>query len=505
MNYDDYMYHFTDAASTGPRYRELQQHFTYADDINSAMCALLGSVDNRSLLEPCVGEGALLQNLTGSPSKLTCFDIDDRVLSIAKRTISVKGAEFHCKDFLDLLVPDTLFDSSIADQYDAVIANPPYGLYLDKQFRKYLKALYPSLYVRESFGLFFVLAIRLLKQGGRYVFLLPDTFLSSTNHKSLRRFIADHAAPSNIIRFPAKRFGSVNFGYGNLCIIAGTRSSLTPGAHIEWSDVFDDNSSIRPTNARTISSSTLLETVSSGWFAASADHGALDREQWTDLGSIADCRTGIYTGDNTAFLGYDSSRVHKRLNGHPIDWATQVTTVDLTQAEKVHGITAPACYVPIVRGGHRGCFENTPWAIKWNPDAVSYYRHNGKARLQNSKYYFRPGISVPMVSTKKISAAVMTHAIFDQGVVGVFPTDERLRDSLLLYLNSDMASQKMKEIVNGSANNSANYLKRLPVPMFSPRDLLDATKLLGQAERDGALKRELCNAFSEAAVRRITT
>jgi hypothetical protein len=53
----------------------------------------------------------------------------------------------------------------------------------------------PDLYVRESFGLFFIFAISLLRKNGRYVFLLPDTFLCSTNHKPLRNFIAREAAP----------------------------------------------------------------------------------------------------------------------------------------------------------------------------------------------------------------------------------------------------------------------------------------------------------------------
>lgn len=231
----------------------------------------------------------------------------------------------------------------------------------------------------------------------------------------------------------------------------------------------------------------------------------LDRGQWTELGLLAECRTGIYTGDNASFLGYDSVRVHKRLNGHPIEWETQVATVELTQAEQDNGISGCACYVPIVRGGHHGCFEDILWAIKWNHEAVSYYRQNKKARLQNSKYYFRPGISVPMVTTKKISVAIMKNSIFDQGVVGVFPKEEQMRDAVLLYLNSNVASRKIKEIVNGSANNSANYLKRLPVPIFSSRDILNAHEIVRRAEQDGLLKQEICNSFVNVVMEHFTT
>jgi hypothetical protein len=217
------------------------------------------------------------------------------------------------------------------------------------------------------------------------------------------------------------------------------------------------------------------------------------------LGDIAECRTGIYTGDNERFIGYDPARITRRLNGHSIEWARKVHEEPLTPAQEEAGLQGERCYVPFIRGGHREAFEKTAWAIDWSPEAIEFYRTNKKARLQNSRFYFKAGISVPMVTTKRISAGTMCNAVFDQGVVGVFPNRSNDGAALLLYLNSSLASERMKTLVNGSANNSANYLKRLPVPHFTGEAQERAAYLvrMAAAKVGGLLDQAICDEFVE--------
>jgi hypothetical protein len=222
--------------------------------------------------------------------------------------------------------------------------------------------------------------------------------------------------------------------------------------------------------------------------------GQLDAN-WRPLGDLAECRTGIYTGDNQRFIGYNARRVTRRLNGHSIDWPAKVYYEQLSQAQRECGLDGERHYVPLIRGGHREPFESTAWAIDWRKAAIDFYRTDKKARLQNSTFYFREGLSVPMVTTKRISAAMMNNAVFDQGVVGVFPHRPSEIPALLLYLNSRVASEKMKRLVNGSANNSANYLKRLPVPPFSSEDIQHAAQLVEAAKGCGFLPQTVCDSF----------
>ncbi|WP_207146699.1 hypothetical protein, partial [Klebsiella pneumoniae] len=57
----------------------------------------------------------------------------------------------------------------------------------------------------------------------------------------MRHFILQSAKPSHIIQFKSRRFGSVNFGYSNMCIIAGNVGSLGTDCEVNWIDAVDSN------------------------------------------------------------------------------------------------------------------------------------------------------------------------------------------------------------------------------------------------------------------------
>ncbi len=478
---------------------DLKQHFTDASAINSTMCSLLGDVTGATVLEPCVGHGALLQRLRGVPKRVDAIDIDVGALNVALEKYKHLKMESFAVDFIDLFVNSHLHnDSAVLHRtYDAVIANPPYGLFLDREYRAQIKSLFPHLYARESYGLFFAFALSLVRPGGRYVFLIPDTFLTSVNHKRLREFIVANAAPTTIIRFPSKLFETVNFGYGNLCIISGQKKCLAPSDAIQWLEARDQDELNEDSiaAASSIPGCTLITTQTAGWSANLTRQTTSSFSDWPLLGALAECRTGIYTGDNERFIGYDAHRVTRRLNGHSIDWSSSLQNDLLSDEEKQSGVASPKFYVPLIRGGHRGAFDCTPWAIQWSTPAVSYYKSDKKARFQNSAYYFRDGISVPMVTSKRISAALMSNAVFDQGVVGIFPNAAENRSLLLLYLNSTFASVTLKQLVNGSANNSANYIKRLVVPPFTHDDALRASAIVERCRAQNCLPTEACDTF----------
>jgi len=481
------------------RKANLKQHFTDAADVKLLMCSLLGSVEGLDLLEPSVGHGAFFSNLSGRPHEIYAVDIDGDALAVTKKRFQHLNISVARADFIDVFMRDVYAEAHplLNREFDAVISNPPYGLYFEPSYRARMKRAFPGFYVRESYGLFFIFSISRLRPGGKYVFLLPDTFLSSANHASLRRYMVEHAAPEEIVRFPSRRFETVNFGYGNLCVIAGRRGSLRSDDKIRWVDAFDAKLPLTLQHARetsVVSGAAAACTMKLGWSRGSLGHEAAVASDWTTLGSIAECRTGIYTGNNERFIGFDETRISRRPNGHSINWSKLVAERNLTPGQKENGLKGVAHYVPLVRGGHRRPFDKSPFAIDWSPQAINFYKSDKKARFQNSAYYFRKGLSVPMVSAKRISAALMEGAVFDQGVVGIFPNNIDDLESLLIYLNSKFASQRMKELVNGSANNSANYLKRLPVPIFTTEARQEAKLILETARKDG-FEQEACDRY----------
>ena len=106
--------------------------------------------------------------------------------------------------------------------------------------------------------------------------------------------------------------------------------------------------------------------------------------------------------------------------------------------------------------------------MDWSKEAIYDYKvaNKKRARFQNSQYYFRQGIGVPMVSSSSITGSLIDGRLFDQSIVGIFPTKkyENLTYFLLGLFNSNACNDLIRTI-NASAKNSANYIKKIPVVM----------------------------------------
>ena len=72
-----------------------------------------------------------------------------------------------------------------------------------------------------------------------------------------------------------------------------------------------------------------------------------------------------------------------------------------------------------------------------------------------------------MIRSSKLTGALIEGRLFDQSIVGVFPKDESWIIYFLGFFNSNICTQLINAI-NPSANNSANYIKKIPVIKPTP-------------------------------------
>ena len=481
-----------------------QSFFTDAMEIKTLMVALLGDIHGARLLEPCAGTGAFVRPLSQDAGLIDAIEIDERNVC-ALRAIPADTCHVQKGDFIDHFVSGPLISPlSLGSNYDAVICNPPYGLKLSTRYRKKIKAKFPGLYARESYGLFMVFSLQRLREGGRFVFIVPDTFLTSRNHRSLREYICEHTNVTHLVQFNTRRFETVSFGYGGLCVIAGNRSSRGQTAAVRRLDFRGSDVPITPrsfNHAPSFSAEAWRAETSDGWGPIQKEDPAILFSEVRPLGSLAECRTGIYTGDNPRYCAYDRTRPPSRINGHPISWDQVRPGNTLTKTERQYGLKKPPLYVPLIRGGHRAPFEEPRAALDWSEAAVTHYRTHEKARLQNSRFYFLKGLAVPMVTSGRLSASHMEGCVFDQGAVGIFPGDDRLIPFLLVFLNSEYATA-MKLHISPGANNSANYLKRLRIPVPCELHLTEAAQICMRWRRDKVFEKDTIRAHATAFVSR---
>ena len=448
--------------------RIFQAYYTKSEPIVSYMVDLLDLNGTETIFEPCAGDGVFIDPILDKYQniKIDAFELNENACNSLKskyqdlENISVKQTD----TLTDL---DLEFLCSMGGKYDAVIANPPYGAWRNTIDRATLKKRFNGFYAKESYSLFLYRSIESLNEGGKLVFIIPDTYLNLNMHKDIRKYILSTTKIKEIALFPSSYFPGVNFGYANLSIISLEKSSDYKSNVENTFKIIKDYKSVEELGNKNVTHLTELNIQqksvlnNDGYiFLTNTNPKVSDciKETKTSIGDICDCATGFYSGNDKDRLKVLSKEIRNSKRYDEVD--KEIITYDCS-SRPIDGIENEKIYVPIVKGGNVRYYKADNWFMEWSSDLVSFYKKDKKARYQNSSFYFRKGIAVPMVSSSSITGAIIENRLFDQSIVGIFPKKESIIYYLLAFFNSPTCN-KLIRTINPSTNNSSNYIKRIP-------------------------------------------
>lgn len=447
--------------------RIYQAYYTKSDPIVNYMVSLLSLTGTEKILEPCAGDGVFIDPIINAfPGvQIDAFELNNNSYS----NLLVKYSDYknvHIKKTDTLIDVDLEFTCSMGGGYDAIIANPPYGAWRDQGERKKLKRSYNGFYAKESYSLFLYRCIEALNDKGRLAFIIPDTYLNLHMHKDIRKYILTNTKIKEISLFPSSYFPGVNFGYANLSIISlekciNKKSNLDNCFFIirDFNKVEELGSRQENLQRIILKQKDVLDAPDCS-FLTNGEKALVDciNHTKTKIGDICDCVTGFYSGNDKEFLKVKNKSIRNSKK-------YGVVNLDLVEFNcddsLLNGVTSGKEYVPVVKGGNRKYYKPDDWFMNWSAERVAFYKKDKRARYQNSSYYFRKGIGVPMVSSSAITGALIENRLFDQSIVGVFPKDLSHLYYLLAFFNSPTCT-KLIRTINSSTNNSANYIKKIP-------------------------------------------
>lgn len=471
----------------------LCSYYTDSESITNYMASMLDIKDGDIILEPSAGSGLFIDELLRTKKNIHIdgLDIDKNAIAILKEKyknnpcVSIRETDTLFDTELDsfentdlwLKKTDTLFDEDLdffeasGGHYSKVIGNPPYGAWQDYSRRELLKKKYPGQYVKETYSLFLLRCVSVLKMNGRLSFIIPDTFMFLNLHQKLRAFLLSKTKITEILIFPSKFFPGVSFGYSNLSIITLERAekeqALENKINIlkgfksseEFSMIHNQQQKL-PGRIKSFllkQKDIYLNPQHRFLLAENSENTVLSSSEKT-LGDVADIVTGFYSGDNTRFIRVKDKNVKGSKN-------YEVVNPDLVEtSSSLAGIEGKdEAYIPYVKSSSKTKYvkNDDEWFVRWDKETVEYYNTNKKSRFQNSSFYFKKGICIPMVKSSQINAFVMDNKVFDQSIVGIFPKDSKKFLYILGLMNSDVVN-KIIHIINPTANNSSNYVKQIP-------------------------------------------
>jgi tRNA1(Val) A37 N6-methylase TrmN6 len=442
-----------------------QQYYTKSQEILKYMINKLSLKPNSFLLEPCAGDGVFIDAVLEKENKLNidAFELDpEEADRLVKKYNAYNNVKIRNED--TLLFKDFINNKSL-NKYDYIIANPPYGAWQDYEKRETLKKIYQDLYVKETYSTFLYLCIRLLKDGGRLVFIIPDTYLNLHMHTYLRKYILQNTMVEEIVLFPSKFFPGVNFGYSKLSIITLIKSNDISSINNNKITIIDGFKEPRELNSNKgvrklcISQKEILKNDNYAFIISnSVQLNKLLKYSALRMSDIAYCVTGIYSGNDKEYIKVLNHSI-KNSKNYEIITSKEIND---NRNNDLNGINGPSHYIPIIKGGNTKYLKDNIWFINWSVKAVEYYKSNKKSRFQNSQFYFKQGIAVPMVGSNCVSASLLNNRLFDQSIVGIFPKEKKYVLFLLGFFNTSICL-KLLRAINPTANNSANYIKKIPI------------------------------------------
>lgn len=465
--------------------RKYQAFYTKSTAIVDYMVDKLLLSPTDKIFEPCGGDGVFIEAILDANefANIDICELNPASIAVLQNKFSIfKNVSIReCDTLLD---NDLSFNSNFGGIYDKIIANPPYGAWQDLEKRAVLKKMYPELYAKESYALFLYRCIELLKDGGILSFIIPDTFLNLHMHKAIRKHILTKTKIVELALFPSSFFPGVNFGYANLSIITLQKTSKQKDCLSNIFNVLTHFSTVE--QLANINEAELKiysfpqqEIFSNPDYAfLISDNSGISKainNAVLKIGDIANCVTGFYSGNDKVFLQVNSLDLKNGKSYALVD-PNKTNREYKNTANILEGFEGEKYFIPIVKGGNTKYLKPEGWFMNWSREAVLHYKKDKKARFQNPQYYFKFGIGVPMISSSSITASLIENKLFDQSIVGIFPEDESLTYYLLAFFNSPTCN-KLIRTINPSANNPANYIKKIPfiAPTDGQKRLIDLT------------------------------
>ena len=342
------------------------------------------------------------------------------------------------------------YAEALGDRYHVLVANPPY-----MDARNMAGALYEYLVENCPAGytgmdLAFALRGQKLVQSRGYLGLMNmDSWLGNVECAAFRDIVREAMAPHLVLHLGARAFPEIA---GEVVQVTATLFQRAAPGSAKTTFIDATDGSTAQAKVAQFHESKRRFRRRLDWFevfpgrvftAYAATPKAHDTFATAPaMNSIAEVRTGLQTGGNERFLRY---------------WYE--VSVSKTRTSGGVGV---ARWVPYVKSSAPArWFAREDFVVDWANDGAEIRSLRG-SRVQNSSYYFRPGLSYGGLAGSLKVRLVSAGAIFDQKNSMVFPVGRTSLGQLLALMNSP-AFEALAHLVSAKGFG-VGTLARLPIP-----------------------------------------
>ncbi|KAF2956884.1 N-6 DNA methylase [Marinitoga sp. 38H-ov] len=377
----------------------------------------------------------------------------NKILELQKRKIIPL---FEEKTKLDKYYLDKIkkFFKILILNYDIVISNPPYTDSHDytPNLRKFIREKYFE-FRKNLYGCFIKRNYEFLIENGLLGMITPQTFMFISSYEQLRKFIIKNMHIEKLVHIGLGGVFDDALVDTAMYIFRKSKKNDEKGIYINLNDVSYNEKKFELKNIEDeifkgkeynkvfIENQNEFKKIPRFPFVYWINDEIKKIFHYKKLIEFADVRQGIATGDNNRFLRYH--------------WQVPKSEIRYKKDNKK--------WVPYAKGGpYNKWFGNLWWVIAFDEENYNALKNMGN-HLPNKKYYFKPGITYSMTTSKGPTFRILPeNFLFDCKGSSIFTNDEKFKYSLIAFLNSKLAFYLYKFIA-GSVDLEVGDLKYIPI------------------------------------------
>jgi type II restriction/modification system DNA methylase subunit YeeA len=355
----------------------------------------------------------------------------------------VRGSDPSAKHAATYLLPIINQAISLAQKYDAVIANPPYmgkkGMNAD--LKEFAKINFPNS-KSDLFAMFMERAFGLLKGSGYNSQVNMQSWMFLSSYELLREWLLDTKTFITMAHLGARAFGQIS---GE---VVQTTAWILRNMHMD---------SYKPVFFRLVNGNEeekrnalinklerfdqtqqidfkLIPNYPIVYWVSDKFRGIY--KQSVLLSNKAHSLQGMITGNNNKYLRLWSEVDYKKLSLNK----SNINEVDQGKHP----------WIPYNKGGApRKWYGNNEYVLNWSNGGEDLTR----SRTQNSSYYLKPCITWTFISSTFFAARYCPNGfVWDVAGSSAFPNNEQ--DSLIILA---LMCSKLGELILGASNPTLNY------------------------------------------------
>lgn len=469
------------------------------------------------ILEPSCGNGSFVESVlgrmiqeseedadrpwNGSGAHLIAVEIDSELLNECRALVKplleklsrcscdlVRGDFFRLFMERQLINPAGGSPNPLAEKFDLIIGNPPFGGSFLPEIEDELDTLLGSRngfkIKKETYAFYIVACVELLRPGGRLVFICSDSLLTIPTMTGLRLYLMDNG---NVKLHRLEEFSD---------------ETKYPMLVLEYTHQ-EDHGTVRCFGQH-LCQSDVSATPNSSW-GITSDLAKLFRGP--QLGDFLVASSGMTTGKNEYFVrevlsgnrieepfqfrfysapvsvAYELARA--RLNKLPAKRVRELREAelrgDLERRVAVEPLATPATvslpnedYRPYNKANGSILYCPPTHVIYWKDegDAVLTYKKTGNWYLRGvggQPYFGREGLTWQLVASRFVPRYLPPGYILDSGAPCAF-TRENVEHSELFFvigwLLSPLANHILKKVINHTRNIQSKDFERMPYPWW---------------------------------------